>query len=113
MSAAVTPAAAGSTKEVIVSWAFYFLSFKRSPCRPNWTAFPALGGTVCSHRLADLLSRRISCSEQPWELFETKMRAEGLSQAAVDAFKHNYEQLVAGVTGLVRGAPHHHHQKKK
>lgn len=29
------------------------------------------------------------------------MAAAGLSQAAVDAFKHNYEQLVAGVTGLV------------
>jgi hypothetical protein len=33
--------------------------------------------------------------------FEQKMRAEGLSDAAVDAFRHNYEQLVAGVTGLV------------
>jgi len=30
------------------------------------------------------------------------MKAAGLSQAAVDAFKHNYEQLVAGVTGMVR-----------
>lgn len=33
--------------------------------------------------------------------FEEKMRAKGLSDAAVAAFKHNYEQLVAGVTGLV------------
>jgi hypothetical protein len=33
--------------------------------------------------------------------FEEKMRAEGLSDAAIDAFRHNYEQLVAGVTGLV------------
>jgi hypothetical protein len=39
---------------------------------------------------------------QPWELFETKMQGAGLSTAAIDAFKHNYEQLVAGVTGLVR-----------
>ena len=37
-----------------------------------------------------------------WSLFEAKMRSKGLSDAAVDAFKHNYEQLVAGVTGLVR-----------
>jgi hypothetical protein len=29
------------------------------------------------------------------------MKAAGLSDAAIDAFKHNYEQLVAGVTGLV------------
>lgn len=29
------------------------------------------------------------------------MKAEGLSQAAIDAFRLNYEQLVAGVTGLV------------
>lgn len=36
-----------------------------------------------------------------WSLFETKMKAAGLSGAAIDAFKHNFEQLVAGVTGLV------------
>ena len=30
------------------------------------------------------------------------MKTEGLSSAAIDAFKSNYEQLVAGVTGLVR-----------
>jgi hypothetical protein len=36
------------------------------------------------------------------EKFEQKMQAEGLSQAAIDAFRLNYEQLVAGVTGLVR-----------
>lgn len=35
------------------------------------------------------------------EKFEQKMKAEGLSQAAIDAFRMNYEQLVAGVTGLV------------
>ncbi len=29
------------------------------------------------------------------------MASKGLSQAAVGAFKQNYEQLVAGVTGLV------------
>lgn len=39
---------------------------------------------------------------QPWELFEKKMEQKGSSQAAIGAFKHNYEQLVAGVTGLVR-----------
>lgn len=33
--------------------------------------------------------------------FEQKMKAEGLSQAAIDAFRLNYEQLVAGVTGMV------------
>ena len=32
------------------------------------------------------------------------MTKAGLSQAAQDAFKMNYEQLVAGVTGLVRTA---------
>ena len=30
------------------------------------------------------------------------MAAEGLSEAAIAAFKHNYEQLAAGVTGMVR-----------
>ena len=38
----------------------------------------------------------------PWAEFEAKMAAQGLSRAAVDAFKHNYEQLVGGATGLVR-----------
>ena len=32
------------------------------------------------------------------------MASKGLSQAAVGAFKQNYEQLVAGVTGLVSTA---------
>jgi hypothetical protein len=38
---------------------------------------------------------------QPWEIFEAKMKSKGLSKAAIDAFQQNYEQLVAGVTGLV------------
>jgi len=29
------------------------------------------------------------------------MRSQGLSQAAITAFKSNYDQLVAGATGLV------------
>lgn len=32
----------------------------------------------------------------------TKLKEAGLNQAAIDAFKVNYEQLQAGVTGLVR-----------
>lgn len=36
-----------------------------------------------------------------WPAFEEKMKAAGLSEAAVGAFKQNYDQLVAGVTGLV------------
>ncbi len=33
--------------------------------------------------------------------FKEKMLAKGLSDAAISAFKRNYDQLVAGVTGLV------------
>ncbi|KAK9865415.1 hypothetical protein WJX84_010262 [Apatococcus fuscideae] len=33
--------------------------------------------------------------------YEQRMKKENLSQAAIDAFKGNYEQLVSGVTGLV------------
>ena len=33
--------------------------------------------------------------------FEAKMKAQGLSMAAIAAFKSNYDQLVAGATGLV------------
>ena len=37
-----------------------------------------------------------------FDLFDKKMRAEGLNDAAIDAFRHNYQQLVEGVTGMVR-----------
>ena len=30
------------------------------------------------------------------------MKARGLSEAAIGAFKRNFDQLVAGVTGMVR-----------
>eukprot|EP00884_Botryococcus_braunii_P016951 jgi/Botrbrau1/393/Bobra.110_2s0048.1 len=33
--------------------------------------------------------------------FEEKCKNAGLSRAAIDAFKHNYDQLLAGETGLV------------
>ncbi|PNW84329.1 hypothetical protein CHLRE_04g229700v5 [Chlamydomonas reinhardtii] len=36
--------------------------------------------------------------------FEAKMKAANLSQAAIAAFKKNYDQLVAGVTGMVAEA---------
>jgi hypothetical protein len=39
-----------------------------------------------------------------WEQFVEKMKSAGLSEAAIAAFKQNYDQLVAGVTGLVRAA---------
>lgn len=35
-------------------------------------------------------------------MFEAKMAQAGLSQAAAKAFMNNYEQLVSGVTGMVR-----------
>lgn len=35
-----------------------------------------------------------------WAAFAEKMKAAGLSEAAIGAFKHNFDQLVAGVTGL-------------
>ena len=38
--------------------------------------------------------------ESQWPKFAAKM--EGRSEAAIGAFKRNYDQLVAGVTGLVR-----------
>lgn len=36
-----------------------------------------------------------------WPAYEAKMRARGLSEAAIGAFKRNFDQLVAGVTGMV------------
>eukprot|EP01023_Acetabularia_acetabulum_P013170 TRINITY_DN162_c0_g1_i1.p1 TRINITY_DN162_c0_g1~~TRINITY_DN162_c0_g1_i1.p1 ORF type:complete len:475 (-),score=81.98 TRINITY_DN162_c0_g1_i1:454-1878(-) len=38
---------------------------------------------------------------EKFQLYEDKMKAEGLSEAAINAFKRNYEQLVQNVTGLV------------
>ena len=40
--------------------------------------------------------------ESQWPKFAAKM--EGMSEAAVGAFKRNYDQLVAGATGMVRCA---------
>ncbi|KAF6255969.1 UDP-glucose pyrophosphorylase [Scenedesmus sp. NREL 46B-D3] len=40
-------------------------------------------------------------SASNWEQFVEKMKAANLSEAAIAAFKQNYDQLVAGVTGLV------------
>jgi hypothetical protein len=37
-----------------------------------------------------------------WHEFEEKCKAAKMSDAAILAFKANYDQLVAGVTGLVR-----------
>jgi hypothetical protein len=42
-----------------------------------------------------------------WPLFQQKMEKEGDSQAAIEAFRSNYEQLVAGVTGLVSNLTTH------
>lgn len=36
-----------------------------------------------------------------FEKFESKMKEAGCSQAAIDAFRVNYEQLVGGATGMV------------
>ncbi len=33
---------------------------------------------------------------------QEKMRAAGLSQAAIDVFSHDYGELEAGATGLIR-----------
>ncbi|GFH24906.1 uncharacterized protein HaLaN_22783 [Haematococcus lacustris] len=33
--------------------------------------------------------------------FESKCRSAGLTEAAIAAFRHNYEQLAAGATGLL------------
>jgi UTP--glucose-1-phosphate uridylyltransferase/phosphoglucomutase len=35
------------------------------------------------------------------EAFEQKMKADGCNDAAIAAFKHNYDQLVAGADGMV------------
>jgi hypothetical protein len=40
-------------------------------------------------------------AQEHWPAYEAKMRARGLSDAAVGAFKRNFDQLVAGVTGMV------------
>ena len=62
------------------------------------------GGTAGGQAQPDSLHHSPPPPVQPWELFESKMTAAGLSDAAKGAFKMNYEQLVAGVTGLVPDA---------
>merc|ERR1712151_173819 len=36
-----------------------------------------------------------------WPTYETKMRAEGLNDAAIDAFKHNFGALLSGVNPMI------------
>lgn len=43
----------------------------------------------------------VTCLQGNWAAFEAKMKEAKCSDAAVAAFKQNYDQLVAGVTGLV------------
>lgn len=55
----------------------------------------------CQPPLANLRPAPRAPQEQ-WPKYEAKMKAAGLSDAAIGAFKGNFDQLVAGVTGLVR-----------
>ena len=40
-----------------------------------------------------------------WPAFEAKMRAEGLSDAAIAAFKHNFVTLASGADLMISEAP--------
>jgi hypothetical protein len=51
-----------------------------------------------------LLTSKTLVQASNWEQFVEKMKSAGLSEAAIAAFKQNYDQLVAGVTGLVSAA---------
>lgn len=57
--------------------------------------------TSDSRNLMHLLSLLIAL-QGDWAAFEAKMKDANCSEAAIGAFKRNYDQLVAGVTGLVR-----------
>eukprot|EP01031_Cornospumella_fuschlensis_P045591 gene45591-55798_t len=39
--------------------------------------------------------------EEAFPVFESKMRAEGLSDAAIAAFKHSYAELLSGSSGMI------------
>ena len=39
--------------------------------------------------------------EDLWPAYETKMKAEGLNEAAIAAFKHNFGVLVSGQSTLI------------
>jgi hypothetical protein len=56
---------------------------------------------VNQQQLIFYIKRSFVQEESKWPLFEAKMQAAGLSAAAIGAFKQNYDQLVAGVTGMV------------
>ncbi len=58
--------------------------------------------TLLLRVLQALIGHRSDFIKMSFEAFEQKMKAEGLSQAAIDAFRLNYEQLTGGATGLVR-----------
>lgn len=51
-------------------------------------------------------SRKLETARMGFEKFESKMKDAGCSQAAIDAFRVNYEQLVGGATGMVSCCKH-------
>ena len=40
-----------------------------------------------------------------WAAFEAKMKAEGLSEAAIASFKHNFVTLASGANLMISEAP--------
>jgi hypothetical protein len=65
------------------------------------TPVPAATAAVPAVPPASVPPAAMAASTGNWAAFEAKMAAAGLSTAAIAAFKKNYDQLVAGVTGMV------------
>merc|ERR1719230_2104908 len=77
----------------------------------NWLAAKGQGGAAAPAAAEEVQAARKSVAalaplsgpsmETLWPIYEAKMRAEGLNDAAIAAFKYNFEVLVSGANTMI------------
>ena len=75
----------------------------RCPARPQ-TSLPLRRRRTMGQSLSNLCGIKPADPPQ-WAAFEAKMKAEGLSEAAIASFKHNFVTLASGANLMISEAP--------
>ena len=73
------------------------------PARPQ-TSLPLRRRRTMGQSLSNLCGIKPADPPQ-WAAFEAKMKAEGLSEAAIASFKHNFVTLASGANLMISEAP--------
>jgi len=77
------------------------LSLSAEPQQPLSLAAPALALFLLPALLLLKLFKGRAASHPNWHLFQAKMKAEGLDQSAIEAFKYNFGKLTSGESLLL------------